>query len=110
MIFSVPIRFGQTNEDVASIIKQNDKTRRQPTVRQIIRDEAAPAPLVLQLVEYVFPLGAIAREMAKTLGMGANILDGGALGDSKTAGDAGGRHVDRERRRFRRGASRAQVP
>jgi H+-transporting ATPase len=26
---------------------------------------------------------AIAREMAKTLGMGANILDGGALGDSK---------------------------
>src|SRR5271168_2344909 len=27
---------------------------------------------------------AIAREMAKTLGMGANILDGGMLGDSKT--------------------------
>ena len=27
---------------------------------------------------------AIAREMAKTFGMGANILDGGALGDSKT--------------------------
>jgi H+-transporting ATPase len=27
---------------------------------------------------------AIARETAKTLGMGANILDGGALGDSKT--------------------------
>ena len=27
---------------------------------------------------------AIAREMAKTLGMGANILDGGTLGDSKT--------------------------
>ena len=27
---------------------------------------------------------AIAREMAKTLGMGADILDGGALGDSKT--------------------------
>jgi H+-transporting ATPase len=27
---------------------------------------------------------AIAREMAKTLGMGANILDGGQLGDSKT--------------------------
>src|SRR6202041_90374 len=27
---------------------------------------------------------AIAREMAKTLGMGANILDGGVLGDSKT--------------------------
>ncbi len=27
---------------------------------------------------------AIAREMAKTLGMGANILDGGELGDSKT--------------------------
>jgi H+-transporting ATPase len=27
---------------------------------------------------------AIAREMAKTLGMGTNILDGGTLGDSKT--------------------------
>ena len=27
---------------------------------------------------------AIAREMAKTLGMGTNILDGGSLGDSKT--------------------------
>ena len=52
---------------------------------------------------------AIARETAKTLGMGANILDGGALGDSKTEETAGGRQVDRGRRRLRPGLPRAQV-
>ena len=52
---------------------------------------------------------AIAREMAKTLGMGANILDGGSSA-IPNRGNARDRQVDRERRRLRPGLSRAQVP
>ena len=63
--FSVPIRLGQTNEDVPPIIKQRHHARRQPTARQILRDEAAPAPLVLQFVENVLSVGAIAIELAE---------------------------------------------
>src|ERR1700735_929396 len=63
--FSVPIRLGQTNEDVPPIIKQRDQTRRQTTSRQIMGDEAAPAPLVLQLVKYVLTIRPIAIELAE---------------------------------------------
>ena len=38
---------------------------------------------------------AIARETAKTLGMGTNILDGGTLGDFEDQGDRGGNQIDR---------------
>jgi len=41
--FFMPIRFGQTNEDVSPMIKQGHQARRQPAARQIMRDEAAPA-------------------------------------------------------------------
>ena len=53
---------------------------------------------------------AIAREMAKTLGMGANILDGGATRRFQDRGNGGGRQGDRGRRRLRPGLPRAQVP
>ena len=53
---------------------------------------------------------AIAREMAKTLGMGSNILDGGELGDSKKEETAEAAKEIEERRRLRPGLPRAQVP
>ena len=53
---------------------------------------------------------AIAKETAKKLGMGTNILDAGSLGDEKHQGDHGGRQGDREGRRLRSGVPRTQVP
>src|SRR5271166_6472663 len=38
---------------------------RQTTARQVVRDEAAPAPLVLQLVENILSIAAVAIELAK---------------------------------------------
>src|SRR5450432_843113 len=63
--FSVPIRLGQTNENVPPIIEQRVETRRQTTARQIMSDEAAPSPLVLQLVKYVLTVRPIAIELAE---------------------------------------------
>ena len=53
---------------------------------------------------------AIAREMAKTLGMGSNILDANTLGDSKTRRNRGGSQDHRRRGRLRSGVPRTQVP
>src|SRR5271166_656156 len=63
--FSMPIRLGQTNEDVPPIVKQRDEARGQTTTRQVVGDEAAPAPLVLQFVENILPVAAIAIELAE---------------------------------------------
>ena len=53
---------------------------------------------------------AIAKETAKTLGMGANILDGASLGDSKSEETAAVIQIHRGRRRLCPGLSRAQIP
>ena len=63
--FSVPIRLGQTNKDVPPIIKQRDHARRQATAREILRDEAAPAPSILQFVENILSVSAVAIELAE---------------------------------------------
>ncbi len=52
---------------------------------------------------------AIAKETAKKLGMGTNILDANSLGDSKKQEISGGGRVHREGRRFRPGVSRTQI-
>ena len=62
---SVTIRLGQAREDVPPIIKQRHEAGRQTTARQVMSDEAAPAPLVLQLVENILSIAAVAIELAK---------------------------------------------
>src|SRR5208337_5212214 len=62
---SVTIRLGQAREDVPPIIKQRHQAGRRTTARQVMRDEAAPAPLVLQLVENILSVAAVAVELAK---------------------------------------------
>ena len=64
--FSMPIRLGQTNQDVPPIVKQRDEARGQRATRQVAGDEAARAPLVLQFVENILPVAAISIELAKT--------------------------------------------
>ena len=53
---------------------------------------------------------AIAKETAKKLGMGTNILDAASAGRRQARGDHGDGRVDREGRRVRPGLPRAQVP
>ena len=53
---------------------------------------------------------AIAKETATTVGLGANILDASGLGEVKKTEIGGGGRVHRDRRRFRPGVPRAQVP
>ena len=53
---------------------------------------------------------AIAREMAKTLGMGANILDANTLGDCQDRRNGGGGQDHRRCGRFRSGVPRTQIP
>ena len=61
----MPVRFGQTNEDVPPIVEQRDEARGEAAARQIMRREAAPTPLVLQFVENILRVAAIAIELAK---------------------------------------------
>src|SRR5208337_5178929 len=42
-----------------------DEARGQTATRQVAGDEAAPAPLVLQFVENILPVAAVAVELAK---------------------------------------------
>ena len=63
--FSVPIRLGQTDKDVSPIIKQRDHARRQATAREILRDAAALAPLILQFVENILSVRAVAIELTE---------------------------------------------
>ena len=43
---TMQVGISQTNKDVPPIIDQRIEPRRQPTARQVVRDEPAPAPLV----------------------------------------------------------------
>ena len=49
----------------ASIVEQRDEARGEAAARQIMRREAAPTPLVLQFVENILRVAAIAIELAK---------------------------------------------
>ena len=53
---------------------------------------------------------AIAQETAKKLAMGTDILDASSLGDVKAARNGGSGRGHRERRRFRPGLPRTQIP
>src|SRR5271157_2350360 len=62
----MPVRLDQPNEDAPPVVKQRDHARGEPATSKVLRDEAAPAPLVLQLVENILAIAAIAIQLAKT--------------------------------------------
>ena len=56
MASHMPVRLDQPNEDAPPVVKQRDHARGQPATSKVLRDEAAPAPLVLQLVENILDI------------------------------------------------------
>src|SRR5271166_4316115 len=59
------VGIGEANEDVPPVVEQRDEPRREPATGEIVRRKAAPAPLVLHLVEDVFPVAAVAIELTE---------------------------------------------
>ena len=59
------IRVGQAPEQRPPIVGQRHDAGHQPAACQIVRREAAPTPLVLQLVEGVLAIATIAIELAQ---------------------------------------------
>src|SRR5215472_12731769 len=57
---AMQVRIDETNEDVPPVVKEGEHARRQSTAGEIVRGEAAPAPLILHFVENIFSVSPIA--------------------------------------------------
>jgi hypothetical protein len=66
---------GEANEQIPPIEHQRDAARHQAAALEVARREAAPSPLVLQLVEIIFAIGAIALELANSENLAAQRRD-----------------------------------
>src|ERR1035438_3777067 len=62
----MPVRLDQTNEDAPPVVKQRDHARGQSATSKVLRDEAAPAPLVFQFIKNILAIAAIAIQLAET--------------------------------------------
>ena len=62
---AMQVGIGEANEDVPPVVEQRDEPRREPATGEIVRRRAAPAPLVLHLVEDVFPVASVAIELTE---------------------------------------------
>src|SRR3954452_5983969 len=67
---AVAVRVRQTYEQRPPVANQCDEARHQPAPLQVLGREAAPAPLVLQLVEVVFCIAAITVELPERADFG----------------------------------------
>jgi len=61
----MPVRLDQTNEDAPPVVKQRDHARGQSATSKVLRDEAAPAPLVFQFIKNILAIAAIAIQLPK---------------------------------------------
>ena len=61
--FAMMIGIGQAHEQITPVEEQRDHTRRQTAALEIAGREAAPAPLVFQLVEDVLAIGTVAIKL-----------------------------------------------
>ena len=64
---TMQIGIGEANEDVPPVVKERKQPGREPATRKIMRRVAAPAPLVLYLVENVLFVAPVAIELTRTL-------------------------------------------
>src|SRR3954453_15278612 len=62
------LRIGQAHEQAPPVVDQRHTARQQPAAFEIMRGEAAPAPLVLQLVERVLAVSPIAVQTPERQG------------------------------------------
>src|ERR1700716_3127590 len=59
------LRIGEAHEQAPPVVYQRHTARQQPAAFEIMRGEAAPAPLVLQLVERVLAVCPITIQMTE---------------------------------------------
>src|SRR5258708_19080976 len=62
--FAMMIGVGQAHEQVPPVEDQRDVARHQTAALEVAGREAAPAPLILQLIEGVLTIGTVAIELA----------------------------------------------
>src|SRR5271168_4526274 len=63
--FTMMLRIGEAHEQAPPVVDQRHTARQQPAAFEIMRGEAAPAPLVLQFVERVLAVCPIAIQLTK---------------------------------------------
>src|SRR6267154_2285941 len=56
---AVMVRIGQTHEQVPPVEDEGDNACHDPAARQVVGGKAAPAPMVLQLVEAVLTISPV---------------------------------------------------
>ena len=84
------VGIGQADKQIPPIEDQRDAARHQLTTLEVMRREAAPAPMVLQFVKAVFTIGAIAVELANSENLTAQRRDqNGVLPNLATIVDLG---------------------
>src|ERR1700758_5111217 len=59
------VGIGEANEDVPPVVKERKQPGRKPATGQIVRRVAAPAPLVLHLIENVLSVASVAIELTE---------------------------------------------
>src|SRR5437588_12854214 len=59
------LRIGEAHEQAPPVVDQRHTARQQPATFEIMRGEAAPAPLVLQLVERILAVCPIAIQLTE---------------------------------------------
>src|SRR5271165_5187590 len=62
---AVKAGIGETDEDVPPVVKQRKQSGGEPATGEIVRCIAAPAPLVLHLVENVLSVAPVAIELTE---------------------------------------------
>ena len=67
---AVMVRISQTHEEVPPVEDEGDDTCHDPAARHVVGGEAAPAPMVLQLVEAVLTIAAVAIELTDGQNLG----------------------------------------
>ncbi len=61
--FQMFIRFGEAHKQVPPVVDERDEASHELAAGETAGGKASPAPLVLQLIEGIFAIGAIAVEL-----------------------------------------------
>src|SRR5436305_14726206 len=67
---AVMVRIGQTHEEVPPVEDEGDNACHDPAARQVVGGKSAPAPVVLQLVEAVLTISAVAVKLPNRENLG----------------------------------------
>jgi len=63
--FQMLVRFGEAHEQVPPVVDERDEAGHGPAAGKIAGGKASPAPLVLQFIEGILAIGAVAVELGE---------------------------------------------